>query len=425
VFDPGADWLEKSYTWSILVWFAAIPLSKAAGSLAEGWMALSWLLGLLAPGVASERLQRWKEQPWLWGFPGLYLLYVAGGWHSEDLQGWTVELNAKHYWCTLPLMWGTWTPKARVFRHALWGFVGANALAGMGIAFIHLSGSPLLEGTPAIPSPLVQRPRASLFLAFSLLWIFESVGTTGTVTLWRTWFWWQKTLLGAAILLCLLGLLWLQGRIGQLALLLGLTWMAWRHLHASPLRWWIPVATATLALLAWFTLESVRIPFQEAWMELQESQKGYPHSEPEFSSIGMRFTYWSTYLEVWKNHFWLGVGSGDLDLIGRPLFDDHPLEIPFHRPHNQWLEAGVQLGLTGFLGLALAWGLWVARIWRGKQVLAEALTLIFGLSTLLDCTFSTQAGISAFMGLHLALMLAEQPTAKAAPFRPGSLPPVP
>ena len=89
--------------------------------------------------------------------------------------------------------------------------------------------------------------------------------------------------------------------------------------------------------------------------------------------------------------------------MGRQLFENHPLEIPYHRPHQQWLELGVQLGLPGVGLLAWAWWmLWKHRPLRDRSWV-EAVHLIFAGSMFLDCTLSTQAGISAFMALLLAL----------------------
>ncbi|NDA63283.1 MAG: O-antigen ligase domain-containing protein [Chitinophagia bacterium] len=123
----------------------------------------------------------------------------------------------------------------------------------------------------------------------------------------------------------------------------------------------------------------------------------------------MRFTYWNTYWDLLCKNPWLGVGSGDLDQVAKPLFKDHPLEIPFNRPHNQWLELGVHLGFPAILISLGAWALWWSKRCLDHQSLWEAMALVWFLSTWLDCTWSTQAGLSAFMGLNLALLLVDEP----------------
>lgn len=399
--DSGALLPERrlfDLAWILFV--ASIPLSKAVGSLAEALMACCWLVSLRRTGQGSRYWESWKNQPVLWGFPFLYVLYLMGGLYSENGAETLVELNQKHYFLTLPLMLGTFTPATKVMRQALLGFGVANLLVAGMIVKIVASGQPWMLGTPEIPSPLVQRPRASLFMAFALLGFLNDAmnryraGERGALG------WWIR---GLGLTLLLAGLVLLQGRIGQVGLMGGLAWIAWKSYPMVKQRIWAMGLLTLLSLLAWNTLESVRQPFLEAVHEIQESQQGYPHSEPEFSSMGMRFTYWKTYLDLWLQHPWWGVGTGDMVPIGRQLFENHPLEIPYHRPHLQWLEVGVQLGLPG-VGL-LGWAWWL--LWKHRPLQdrsgVEAVHLIFAGSMFLDCTLSTQAGISAFMALLLAL----------------------
>jgi hypothetical protein len=334
----------------------------------------------------------------------LFVYYVIGGLYSEDVRGWISEINAKHYWLTLPLMWGTLPPRTITIQRAWWAFVVANLLVAMMVIWIHWTGQPLLEGTAKIPAPFVQRPRASLFLAMAILWLVHA----GKLT--------PKYFTIPGLALCLIGLIWMEGRIGQAGLVIGLGWLAWKEWPKTQQRLAMILSLGLMVLAAWLGFSSVREPFREAFQELKESQTGYPHSEPEFSSIGMRFTYWSTYLEIFCQNPWTGVGSGDLDKVARPLFQDHSLKIPFHRPHNQWLELGVHGGVPAILLSLAAWAFW----WRQRhqntfQTLWEALAFIWILSTWLDCTWSTQAGLSAFMGLNLTLLFNQNQVSKQVP----------
>lgn len=402
--SPMSQWTwDKAYQVAIILFIASIPLSKAAGSLAEALMALCWLAGIGKSDERAARWQRWKQNSWLWGFPLLFLYYVMGGLHSVDVRGWLMEINAKHYWVTLPLMWGTLRPHTKTIHYAWWTFVLCNLVVSLMVIWIHWTGLPLWEGTIKIPSPLVQRPRASLFLAISCLWILHSMKKNTVAPLV------PRPLGIPMLLICLGGLIWMEGRIGQVAFVLGLGWMAWKEWTKVKERLLLVMGLGFLVVVGWIGFSSIREPFLEAIQEYNESQAGYPHSEPEFSSIGMRFTYWNTYWDLLRKNPWLGLGSGDLDHVAKPLFQDHPLEIPFHRPHNQWLELGVHLGFPAILLALGAWALWWTKRCLEHQFLWEALTLVWFLSTWLDCTWSTQAGLSAFMGLSLTLLLVEDP----------------
>jgi len=401
--NPWQDWTwNRVYGLSIILFMASIPLSKAAGSLAEGLMALCWLAGLWKREEREVRRQRWIQRSWLWGFPLLFLYYVIGGIYSEDVHGWILEINAKHYWFTIPLMWGTLLPKTKTIQHAWWAFVIANLLVAIMVIWIHWTGQPLWEGTSKIPSPLVQRPRASLFLSMAVLWLVHAYRVT------------PKYQTIPLMVFCFSGLIWMEGRIGQVALVVGLGWMAWQQRRNIRQRLAIITGLGLLVLAAWLVSSSIRKPFLEAIQEIREYQMGYPNSEPEFSSIGMRFTYWSTYMEIFGQNPWLGIGSGDLDQVARPYFQNHPHKIPFNRPHNQWLELGVHQGFPAILIAIFAWMLWWTKRQNEYQHLWEALALIWFLSTWLDCTWSTQAGLSAFMALNLSLLSNEGDPKKPA-----------
>jgi hypothetical protein len=140
----------------------------------------------------------------------LFVYYVIGGLYSEDVRGWISEINAKHYWLTLPLMWGTLPPRTITIQRAWWAFVVANLLVAMMVIWIHWTGQPLWEGTAKIPAPFVQRPRASLFLAMAILWLVHA----GKLT--------PKYFTIPGLALCLIGLIWMEGRIGQAGLVIGM-----------------------------------------------------------------------------------------------------------------------------------------------------------------------------------------------------------
>lgn len=402
--SPTTDPEKWVFDWALVLLVVSLPFSKAVGSLAEALMGASWLFSLRRPGQALNLRRNFLANKMLWGFPAVYLGLLWGSFYSENVGETWAELNLKHYFLTLPLMIGSWPPSQHRLRWALPGFVLANLVVAMSILGIVWTGKPWMLGTPEIPSPWIQRPRASIFLALSLLglihWAFETY--RGNKSGLRSWVLWSL-----AFCLLLTGLLLLKGRIGQVGLVGGIAWMGWRTFKQLKNQVKVLALLTLACLLAWSQLDSVRHPFEEAVQEIKESQTGYPSSEPEFSSMGMRFTYWSTYARLWLEHPWLGVGTGDLVPIGRQLFENHPLEIPFHRPHNQWLELAVQLGIPGMVLLAWAWWLF----WKNRpsqhRVLTEIFHLLFLGSTFLDSTLSTQTGISAFMALALVLHYTE------------------
>jgi len=401
---------------TLILFIASIPISKAITSLAEGVMALCWLIELKNAGIRQERWKNWNENRWLWGFPAYWLLLLTGMLWTEDINEGFVELNQKHYFFSLPIMWGTNIPNYKVIRHAMWAFVFSNFLVALGIIWITITQDNLFCGTPKIPSPFEQRPRASLFLAFASLYLIFDNNFKNVKPLLKT----QSYILRIIILIFLCSsLIMLQGRIGIIGILIGLVigiyCTPFRRIDSKYTVQFLkfdfniirPIKAILIVLLfvsisaLWNRVEIIRRPFLEAITEFQESRSGYKNSEPEFSSIGMRFIYWEAYWKEFLKNVHFGIGTGDMEQVVGPTFHNHPLQIPFRKPHNQFLETAVQLGWTGLLLMLFAW--W--QLIRQKTIVRQPFYLmihaIFGLSVLLDCTLSTQAGISAFMGFGL------------------------
>jgi O-antigen ligase len=151
--------------------------------------------------------------------------------------------------------------------------------------------------------------------------------------------------------------------------------------------------------------ESVRQPFDEAWNEYQESQQGYPSSEPTYSSIGQRIAFYQEYLPLVRNNLWIGVGTGDLIQAGTPLFEDQPYNIPFHKPHNQLLETAVKFGLLGLVFFLSMWYLSLRNCYPGFRKLAYLFNLLLFISMMADSTLGTQAGITFFMGFNALFLV--------------------
>ncbi len=92
-----------------------------------------------------------------------------------------------------------------------------------------------------------------------------------------------------------------------------------------------------------------------------------------------------------------GVGTGDLVLEGKPLFEDNPFNIPFQKPHNQFYETAIKFGLVGLLLFLSIWT-WTIRSFNpGFRKLGYLFSILIFVSMWSDSTFGTQAGISFFM----------------------------
>ncbi len=132
----------------------------------------------------------------------------------------------------------------------------------------------------------------------------------------------------------------------------------------------------------------------QVYFEYQSFKQGY---NPSGHSLTMRLYYWQAALLIGKDHFFTGVGTGDLEQAFQDKYkqEQSVLEKPWrHRAHNQYLTMLVAFGVFGFLYFIF----WlIAPIILLKQHIHPvyyAFLFVFLLSMLFEDTLETQAGVS-------------------------------
>lgn len=380
----------------LLIMMAFIPISKAVVSLAEALLAVSWLIGFSNREIRARRLTTLKTTPYLWLFPALFLMYPLGMVYTSDMrEGWN-EINNKHYFFTLPLLIGTLQMSRDQLRWLFLTFAISNVLVAVTVFYIVATGNDFLHGSTHIPSAFEQRPRASLFLCFSIFIVAEY--------LYHKW----KELSNEAITtlfifaaMLLTGLILMKGRIGQLGfVVLSPLFVLFYLQRARPRLWnWVMAASLTclLGAVMYLSFDAVRQPFDEAINEFRESQLGYPTSEPTYSSIGQRIAFYEEFWPLFVENKWIGIGTGDLIRDGKPLFEDQRFHIPFQKPHNQFFETAIKFGIIGLFIMLLVWGFAVKSFNPAFRKLGYLFSILLFISMWSDSTLGTQGGISFFM----------------------------
>lgn len=248
-----------------------------------------------------------------------------------------------------------------------------------------------------LTSPFEQRPRASLFFAYSLLacllLLFDSTMRANEIKPWIP---------GLASVLMLLGLILMGGRIGQVgALLGGVIWIGfrWKQQASDRLsRWIFPGILAVLILATQHP--AVKERYQEAWKELHQSHKNLHTSDLRHSSIGLRMAYYRIFGEVALENPWLGIGMGELKPASLKTFQEELPGLEFQRPHNQFLEIQLLYGVPGsilFVFCLIAMMIRCSPAMRLPMYLHSLLVIV---SMLTDSTLATQAGINYTLGFY-------------------------
>ena len=122
-------------------------------------------------------------------------------------------------------------------------------------------------------------------------------------------------------------------------------------------------------------------------------------ADPNGSSLAQRKEYWSASIDLIKNHFWLGLGSGNISAAFEEQFNSTNSklsQINRMESHNQYLLIWVSFGVFGFI-----WFLFVlmypalkTKAFDDPQYLA--FILIIFISMLTEDTIETQAGVTFF-----------------------------
>lgn len=115
-------------------------------------------------------------------------------------------------------------------------------------------------------------------------------------------------------------------------------------------------------------------------------------------SLVLRWVYWQVAIDVWKEHFLIGVGTGDVqDAFDQYYAKHHELKLEDQyklRAHNQYLTFGVTFGIIGFLFFIAVLGYLLYR--AGERTFFVAFMTIALISMFTEDTLETQTGCTFF-----------------------------
>jgi O-antigen ligase len=201
-----------------------------------------------------------------------------------------------------------------------------------------------------------------------------------------------------------------QGRTGYLILLVLLGWFAWtslaRAMHRRGRAWgWrqgvlLALAIAAAAVLAYHSSARLHDRVALVVSEYQAWQPGHGR----LTSTGQRLDFYSSTLQIVREHPLLGVGTGGFPAaFARKIAGTDALAT--NNPHNEYLMVAVQ---TGVAGLLLLLYLFLA-LWRHapqlpspyEQDAARGLVLAYAVNCMLNSALHDHAD-----GLLFAFMTA-------------------
>lgn len=133
--------------------------------------------------------------------------------------------------------------------------------------------------------------------------------------------------------------------------------------------------------------------------------------DPSGSSIMQRVEYLKASWYLLKKHFWLGVGTGDVEdsLINQYKVMNSSLEKQFmFHAHNQFLSISITFGLFGFLWFLFALLYPPLKLRSFSDYFFLTFFIIIIWSMLSDDTLETQAGVTLFSFFYTLLLFGKQ-----------------
>ncbi len=134
-------------------------------------------------------------------------------------------------------------------------------------------------------------------------------------------------------------------------------------------------------------------------------------ADPSGHSVAQRMEYFRIGLNIIKENFWIGVGTGDVQQSYNEVYQNRgsQLKKPFQRrAHNQYLSFLIAFGFLGFIFIVTAIVLPVFLLNKHKQALFLIPFFIALISMINEDTLETQAGVTFFVFFYALFLFAYQ-----------------
>ncbi|MEM9837001.1 MAG: O-antigen ligase family protein [Bacteroidota bacterium] len=338
-----------------------------------------------------KNIQQGLRDPFSWGVITLYLIMLFSVWQTQDWDYYFERLRIKLALLSLPISWWGLPQLAPRHRRMIIAFLAYLIAAVSTIVLInyvqHFTEiqQAISEGR-AIPVPR-NHIRYSLLVALA---------TLGALELWRvkagqrslTWAWLAGYLFIIQHLLAV--------RSGLACAYVGIAAMLFSHLIQTK-QWKFGVISLAFLIIvpfaAYQTVPSLKSKINYLKYELWLQQKDY--ATQAYSDAG-RLTSIQYGLELWQDHPWMGVGTGNLRQEMDRLYAERLPGVEGKRPHNQYVSILAGSGIFGFILFMAASLLLVFGRGRWRDPVFFGVSAILFTSFMVENTLENSAGLGMF-----------------------------
>jgi O-antigen ligase len=124
-------------------------------------------------------------------------------------------------------------------------------------------------------------------------------------------------------------------------------------------------------------------------------------------SVLQRYEFWKASKGIIKEHFWFGVGTGDINNSFRVQYEKMNTSLDMDhrwRSHNQYMSIFVVFGVVGFVWFIITLFYPIISTGKFRDFLYMSFFIIATLSMLTEDTIESQAGVTFFAFFNAFLL---------------------
>jgi len=379
-----------------LVYFISVPVGRPFTSWTLILLAVVLLFSvdfkkaLALPGLLRELLP----------FIGFYVVLLAGVFYSANQVFAWQDLSVKLPLLLLPFFFRVSAIPVTSRKVYSTGYIIASAAIAvflLGNATIRFINGVQNAFYYDIFSFYIHPAYLSLYFVTALILLFENqfIGFRH----------YEKVRLLMMILLLVCVIL-LASKAGVLSVILGGLVMLFSDKIVRPKVRWLTVVTGLTLLIGSFIFLPVHKRMIEAYNSLKYPETLSQHQE----GTAMRVLAWKTALQISKDYFPLGTGTGDIKDVTVKYYEQSGYNWPLYyrlNAHNQYLQSLAALGIIGLVCL-----LWIVLRplfrWEKLSSGSKAFLLILILNLFFESMLEVQNG-AVFIGTMIPFFFLKNP----------------
>jgi O-antigen ligase len=415
----NSNFFSKTYTFIILAFAFSLPLFP----ILLPKFIFAWLFLWLLEGEFKYKLSVLKSNKiFFFIFTGFYIYHLAGGLYSENIPSFLFDAEVKASFFIFPFLILSPKFKDKIFTHTILKFFIYGILTAIAFCllrasyrtiimdeatFIKLSnlGNPIQHiFTYTELSYFLHPGYFSAYILFSLLILFYFKTEHFHVYIVK-----KNYLFYSIFLLFIVFIFLLSSKAGLIAFVITFLIVGFVHiLKLKKLWYFIPMGIIVFVFIYLMANYNYRVKFLITEIKRQTKEIRSGNNEDLITGIknaNDRVTIWINSIDIVRENFIFGVGSGDIKDELLKMYKTHKMDDAYATKlnvHNQYIETLIGQGIIGLLWLLSILLLPLIISIKEKKIFFTGFIIIAGINLFFESMFNTQAGV-IFFGFFYSL----------------------